>query len=277
MKIRLNPFNIDMDYSKLIPLGKLKRQKPPPKGFNQQPHNRGVFCLWDDWVDLGMINRIIPLLLFIGFVWGQADLDKLVLKDGTAYFGEYSKTEGDRVYFRHQDAFAFHPVPVKLIKQLQLKDGQIIIVGGKVKNSLTLEEYQKLSTKEKAIYDAKLINLWHWTFYCPLSVITLYPFLGKIQKMPSEAIAAIPMIGLTIPYFILNLKKVKFSYPESITHEYDRANYKKVYYKNIRERQSKIIMASIAITGCVAFLLFSQAMSDFDFGGDDFCLDPMCW
>ena len=25
MKIRLNPFNIDMDYSKLIPLGKLKR------------------------------------------------------------------------------------------------------------------------------------------------------------------------------------------------------------------------------------------------------------
>jgi len=28
---------------------------------------------------LGMINRIIPLLLFIGFVWGQADLDKLVL------------------------------------------------------------------------------------------------------------------------------------------------------------------------------------------------------
>ena len=25
-----------------------------------------------------MINRIIPLLLFIGFVWGQADLDKLV-------------------------------------------------------------------------------------------------------------------------------------------------------------------------------------------------------
>ena len=51
------------------------------------------------WVDLEMINRIIPLLLFIGFVWGQADLDKLVLKDGTTYFGEYSKIEEEIVYF----------------------------------------------------------------------------------------------------------------------------------------------------------------------------------
>ena len=77
-----------------------------------------------------MINRIIPLLLFIGFVWGQADLDKLVLKDGTTYFGEYSKIEGKKVFFKPQGAFAFQPVSVKLIKQLQLKDGQIIIVGG---------------------------------------------------------------------------------------------------------------------------------------------------
>ena len=74
-----------------------------------------------------MINRIIPLLLFIGFVWGQADLDKLVLKDGTTYFGEYSKTEGKIVYFKPQDTFAFQPVSVKLIKQLQLKDGHYII------------------------------------------------------------------------------------------------------------------------------------------------------
>jgi len=55
------------------------------------------------------------------------DFDKLVLKNGTTYFGEYSKTEGDRVYFRHQDALGFQPVPVKLIKKLQLKDGRFII------------------------------------------------------------------------------------------------------------------------------------------------------
>ena len=216
-----------------------------------------------------MINRITPLLLFIGFVWGQADLDKLVLKDGTTYFGEYSKIEEEIVYFKPQNAFGFQPISIKQVERLELKDGRVAVLDSKVK-SLTLEEYQKLSTKEKALFDAKLINLWHWTFYCPLSGITLYPFIGKIQKMPSEgSIAASLMIGLTIPYLILNLKKVKFSYPESITHEYDRANYKKVYYKNIRERQGKIIMASIAITGGVAFLLFSKAMSDFDLFGDD--------
>ncbi len=65
-----------------------------------------------------MINRIIPLLLFIGFVWAQTDFDKLVLKDGTTYFGEYSKTEGKIVYFKPHDAFGFQPIPVKRIRQL---------------------------------------------------------------------------------------------------------------------------------------------------------------
>ncbi len=101
-----------------------------------------------------MINRIIPLLLFIGFVWAQTDFDKLVLKDGTTYLGEYSKIEEEIVYFKPHDAFAFQPIPVKRIRRLELKDGQITVLNGKVK-SLALEEYQKLSTKEKAIYDAK--------------------------------------------------------------------------------------------------------------------------
>ena len=99
--------------------------------------------------------RYITLILFIGLVWGQEydpeagdvvkkqyepetrelikdqndtdEIDKLVLKDLTTYLGEYSKTEGDRVYFRPQDALGFQSVPVELIKQLQLKDGHYII------------------------------------------------------------------------------------------------------------------------------------------------------
>ena len=73
------------------------------------------------------MRRYIILLLITGIVWAQTDFDKLVLKDGTTYLGEYEKIEGDRVYFRHQDALAFQPVPVELIKQLQLKDGRFII------------------------------------------------------------------------------------------------------------------------------------------------------
>ena len=73
------------------------------------------------------MRKYIVLLLITGIVWAQTDFDKLVLKNGTTYLGEYEKIEGDRVYFRHQDALAFQPVPVELIKQLQLKDGRFII------------------------------------------------------------------------------------------------------------------------------------------------------
>ena len=186
------------------------------------------------------------------------------MKDGTTYYGEYSRSKVDKVFFKPQGAFAFQPVSVKQIERLELKDGQIIVLGGKVK-IITIEEYQKLSTKEKALFDAKLIDLGHWAFYGPLSGITLYLSLGKIQKIPIEgSIAA----SLTIPYFILNLKKVKFSYPQSLANEYDRLYYKQVYSKNIKNRKGNIIMASIAITGVGAFLMFMKAMSDFDFGSD---------
>ncbi len=186
------------------------------------------------------------------------------MKDGTTYYGEYSRSKVDKVFFKPQGAFAFQPVSVKQIERLELKDGQIIVLGGKVK-IITIEEYQKLSTKEKALFDAKLIDLGHWAFYGPLSGITLYLSLGKIQKIPIEgSIAA----SLTIPYFILNLKKVKFSYPQSLANEYDRLYYKQVYSKNIQNRKGNIIMASIAITGVGAFLMFMKAMSDFDFGSD---------
>ena len=212
-----------------------------------------------------MINRIIPLLLFIGFVWGQADLDKLVLKDGTTYFGEYSKIEGKIVFFKPQDAFGFQPVSVKQVERLELKDGQIIVLGGKVK-ILTIEEYQKLSTKEKALFDAKLIDLGYWVFYGPLSGITVAGFLfGGVQGEAWVERATIPA-SLAIPYLILNLKKVEFSYPQSLANEYDRLYYKKVYYKNINNRKTNIIMASIAITGVGAYLIFMKAMSELDFG-----------
>ena len=78
------------------------------------------------WVDLEM-RRYIILFLITGIVWSQTEFDKLVLKDGTIYLGEYSKTEKEIVYFKPQDAFAFQPVPVNLIKRLKLKDGDYII------------------------------------------------------------------------------------------------------------------------------------------------------
>ncbi len=84
------------------------------------------------------MRKYIVLLLITGIVWAQTDFDKLVLKDGTTYLGEYSKIEGKIVYFKPQNAFAFQPISINKIKILQLKDGQFII--GDI---LTYEEFQK--------------------------------------------------------------------------------------------------------------------------------------
>ena len=215
------------------------------------------------------MRRYIVLLLITGILWAQTDFDTLILKNGTTYFGEYSKTEGKIVYFKPQNAFTFQPISIKQIQTLKLKDGHFIIVRGHAKKiiPLAIEEYQKLSTKEKAIYDAKLINLWHWALYAPLSGVNIAGFMFLAQGEAWEEDVSIPA-SLAISYLILNLKKVEFSYPESLANEYDKLYYKKVYYKNIKKRKTIIIMASSAITAGVGTLLFLLAMRNFRFNSD---------
>ena len=84
------------------------------------------------------MRRYIVLLLITGTVWAQTRLDKLVLKNGTEYLGEYSRTdfklyryntdniEQEIIYFKPLEAFAFQPVPVDVIKVLLLKDGTLL-------------------------------------------------------------------------------------------------------------------------------------------------------
>ena len=84
------------------------------------------------------MRRYIVLLLITGTVWAQTGLDKLVLKNGTEYLGEYSKTDfklyrynpddtaREIVYFKPLDTFTFQPVPVHMINVLQLKDGTLL-------------------------------------------------------------------------------------------------------------------------------------------------------
>jgi len=246
----------------------------------QPPHPWG-FLFVGGWVDLDM-RRYIVLLLITGIVWAQTDFksppdfDTLILKNGTTYFGEYSKIEGKKVYFRHQDALAFQSVPVKLIKQLQLKDGQIIIVGGKVKNSLTLEEYQKLSTKEKAIYDANLYNVKKWALYGPTSIIIFWgsTFLHKGFLSGGEFwdspifLAGSSAASLTISYFVLN-RKEKFNFPKSILTDSEKKIYKKAYSKRLKGRKIKWIVGSTIVTGAVVVGIFFATFGSLDFGPGD--------
>ncbi len=203
-----------------------------------------------------MINRIIPLLLFIVFVWAQTDYDKLILKDGTTYFGEYSKTEGKIVFFRHHDSFSFHPISIKLIKKLQLKDGHYII--GIDKNISTLEEYQKLSTKEKAIYDAKSKNLGKWYLFGPMSTILLEGCVLLNMGLNDFSTPTPIFLGgslaasLTIPYFVLN-RKEKINFPKSILTDSEKEIYKQAYSKKLKQRKIKYA----AVGTIVSFVTFA--------------------
>ena len=103
------------------------------------------------------MRRYIVLLFISGIMWAQTDFDKLVLKDGTTFFGEFSKVEGEIVYFKPQDTFVFEPVSVKRIKNLQLKDSRFII--GKYKRELTTKStgVNKLTRNEKVVVGCLLI------------------------------------------------------------------------------------------------------------------------
>ena len=224
------------------------------------------------------MRRYIVLLLITGIVWAQTDFydydlpydeyfGELVLKDGTTYLGEYSKTEGKIVYFKPHDAFGFQPIPVKRIRRLELKEGQIIIDGGKVKNSLTLDEYQKLSTKEKAIYDANLYNVKKWALYGPTSIIV---FMGSTFLMGGEFWESPIFLGgssaasLTIPYFVLN-RKEKFNFPKSILTDSEKEIYKQTYSKKLRQR--KFRYAAVSTTVSVVIVAVAVASFDLDMSG----------
>jgi len=210
--------------------------------------------------------------------WAQTDFDTLILKDGTTYFGEYSKIERKIVYFKPQDAFAFQPISIKQIQTLKLKDGHFIIVRGHAKKiPLAIEEYQKLSTKEKAIYDANLYNVNKWALYMPMS--TMF-FAGLYYLMGGEFWESPIFFGgssaasLIIPYFVLN-RKEKFNFPKSILTDSEKEIYEQAYSKKLKQRKIKYAVGSFIVAGgCALIILSSFSLSGFGSWGGLNCGPP---
>ena len=224
------------------------------------------------------MRRYIVLLLITGIVWAQTDFDKLVLKDGTTYFGEYSKTEGKIVFFKPQEAFGFQPVPVKLIQTLKLKDGRVLLHNGiikKNKHTLALEEYQKLNTKEKAIYDAKSKDLGKWVLYLPTSIILFFGSIqlyivligGEFWESPIF-LGGSPAASLTIPYFVLNSKE-KFNFPKSILTDSEKEIYEQAYSKELQKRKFIHFLGCSIVTGVAGSLMAGSSTRGFSMSGFD--------
>jgi len=221
------------------------------------------------------MRRYIVLLLITGILWAQTDFDTLILKDGTTYFGEYSKIEEEIVYFKPQNAFTFQPISIKQIQTLKLKDGHFIIVRGHAKKiiPLAIEEYQKLSTKEKAIYDANLYNVKKWALYGPTSIIVfmgsifLHKVLigGEFWESPIF-LGGSPAASLIIPYFVLNSKE-KFNFPKSILTDSEKEIYEQAYSKKLKQRKIKYAVGSFIVAGgCALIILSGVSFSGFDMG-----------
>ena len=100
------------------------------------------------------MRKCIILFLITGIIWAQTGLDKLVLKDGTEFLGEYSRIEERIVYFKQKEGLAFQPISMKLISILELKDGRVLIDKSLLTKQTTLnfEQYQRLTNEEKAVF-----------------------------------------------------------------------------------------------------------------------------
>ena len=214
------------------------------------------------------MRRYIVLLLITGIVWAQTDFDKLVLKDGTTYLGEYIKIEGEKVFFKTKDAFALQPVSLKQIEKLELKDGKILYDVSNVKYSLALEDYQALSAKEKGIYDAKYNkSMGHWILYCPLVIGGLSSGIALSGKKKwgepdvFSTLSLLSVVGISgISYLALKSKDRTDFEKLNLNHK-EKEIYEKAYLNTVRIRRAKYIVGSIIVTGAVVSLIVMSALS----------------
>ena len=123
----------------------------------------GIVWAQTDFNSEGWISKDIP-----------ADFDKLILKNGIEYVGEYSRKdfklyryntddiEQEIIYFKPLEAFGFQPVPVDVIKVLQLRDGTLLY-----------------NNERKIMYTEKKLL---WTFVITLIGIYLYSRYSDFSK-----------------------------------------------------------------------------------------------
>ena len=206
------------------------------------------------------MRRYIVLLLITGIVWAQTNFDKLVLKDGTTYFGEFVGISASTKTVIFVSGRVQYYRPISTVESLVLEDGTVLIKG-----------YQQLSTKEKAIYDAKSKNLDKWYLFAPISTIIfggctlLYQWYddGEVTGLLSVKggefwespifLGGSSAASLSIPYLILNINE-KFNFPKSILTDSEKEIYKQAYSKKLRQIKFKYIVASTIITGVSAFI-----------------------
>ena len=226
-----------------------------------------------------LVTRIFPIFLCIGLALGQSDLkkesdfDRLVSKGGTIYLGEFSRIEKNTIYFKPTKASAFQGVPINQVQSLKLKDGKVIIKNGNVLSIIEVIKYEKLSTEEKAIYDAKS-DAGRWILYPPVALTFGAMMLGSHQEPWNDlaAIFAISAASLAGPYYLFSRLDRK---PTQNLKLKDEELYEKIYLKEFRKRKLMNIIASSIVTCTLGPILYFSNFSS-GLGNYDVCFDPRC-
>ncbi|NWJ90809.1 hypothetical protein HX856_06235 [Marine Group I thaumarchaeote] len=207
------------------------------------------------------MKRLLPLLILTGLLFGQ---DVLTLKNGELYTGTFYGKVGEDIVFKVEGETSTKKFSINDVEIIKIKSGELSYPFDvpKIALDLALEEYQKLSTKEKAIYDAKSKNLVKWALYGPTSIIFMgSTFLHK-DLMGGEFWESPMFLGgssaasLTIPYFVLN-RKEKFNFPKSILTDSEKEIYEQAYSKKLKQRKIKYAVGSFIVAGGCALIILS--------------------
>ena len=201
------------------------------------------------------MRRYIVLLLITGIMWAQTNYDKLVLKNGKEYLGEYVKTEKKKVYFKSQKEYVF-VVPLvrhkRKVQTLQLKDGTFVI-NNPPRSEWTIEE--------KAVYDAKRDSK-KWLAYPTLALLSSgglgivtflileEPFrsLDVDEELTFRTATIVGYLGLVGSYNHFSKLDKKNIVGMSAD---DIELYQQAYSKEIKNRKLKNIVISTGLTGIV--------------------------
>jgi len=199
------------------------------------------------------MRKYIVLLLITGIVWAQTNYDKLVLKNGKEYLGEYVKTEKEKVYFNSNEEYVFSLVRHKRkVQTLQLKDGTFVI------NNPPRSEW---TIKEKAVYDAKRDSKKYLAYPTlallssgGLGAVTFLileePFRSldigeELSFIGATIVGSLGLVGYYNHFSKLDKKNI-----EGISAD-DIELYQQAYSKEIKNRKLKNIVIFTGLTGIV--------------------------
>ena len=221
------------------------------------------------------MRKHIVLLLITGIVWAQTDYDKLVLKNGKEYLGEYVKTEKKMVYFKSQKEMSIRITSIRDVQTLQLKDGTLIKT-----------KVEKLTPKEISVYEAKKDakrDAGKWAAYPTLALLSSGG-LGTATYFAVEDVmdtnhdtslilaTIVGSLGLVGSYNLFSIEDKKNIEGKSAD---DIELYQQAYSKEFKDRKLKNIVIGSSLLGLTAGAVIYSFISNFSFGsGYDAYMGP---